>query len=80
MMPLHIAGANLILTSPSTDVRDLHVRVVDGHCVSRWEPTPAELAVLNAGGSVELWVAGPHPPVMLTVAAHEDGPAEATAR
>lgn len=32
--------------------------------VSAWEPTPAELAVLNAGGKVYLRVVGQaHPPV-----------------
>ncbi|HTN63079.1 MAG TPA: hypothetical protein VL147_16275 [Devosia sp.] len=30
-----------------------------------WEPTPAELALLNAGGSVVLTVPGLHPPVSL---------------
>lgn len=35
--------------------------------VSAWEPTPAELALLNAGGSVILSVYGGQPPVSLTV-------------
>lgn len=34
--------------------------------LSRWEPTPDELALLNAGGAVELSVVGSvHPPVSL---------------
>lgn len=34
--------------------------------ISCWEPTPAELAALNAGGKVYLRVVGTgHPPVML---------------
>lgn len=34
--------------------------------LSRWEPTPAELELLNAGGSIELSViGGSHPPVSL---------------
>lgn len=34
--------------------------------LSRWEPTPDELALLNAGGSIELRiVGGMHPPVSL---------------
>jgi len=49
-------------------VRDLHVVITDGCCVSRWEPTPDELAKLNAGGSVELWVSGRQPPVWIGVA------------
>lgn len=36
--------------------------------LSRWEPTAAELAVLNAGGSIELGVIGTiHPPVSIGV-------------
>lgn len=36
--------------------------------VSAWEPTPAELAALNAGAKVMLRVVGGgHPPVMLWV-------------
>jgi hypothetical protein len=36
--------------------------------VTAWEPTPAELALLNAGAPVLLRVLGTgHPPVMLTV-------------
>lgn len=35
--------------------------------VSSWEPTPAELAALNAGASINLWIAGrSHPVVALT--------------
>jgi hypothetical protein len=34
--------------------------------LSRWEPTPDELEILNAGGSVELSIVGrAHPPVSL---------------
>lgn len=33
-----------------------------------WEPTPAELALLNAGGTVRLYVLGEeHPPVKIEV-------------
>jgi hypothetical protein len=42
----------------------------EGHPVmaTLWEPTPAELEQLNAGGRVELLVAGRnHPPVLLRV-------------
>ena len=36
--------------------------------VSAWEPTPAELELLNEGGSIRLWVRGPgHPVVAMTV-------------
>lgn len=36
-------------------------------CQSAWEPTPEELALLNAGGSVVLTVYGGQPPVRLEV-------------
>ena len=74
MIPLRHENATHVMTAPAgcPEVRDLHVAVIDGCCVSRWEPTPAELAILNAGGSVELWVMGQQPPVMLSVAAHAE--------
>lgn len=73
MIPLRIAGATRIMTAPAEGdmtVRDLHVKEQDGCSVSRWEPTPTELELLNAGGSVELWVVGRQPPVMLIARAH----------
>jgi hypothetical protein len=45
----------------------LWVRVVEGAWQSAWEPTPAELEMLNAGGSVVLSVIGGQPPVALHV-------------
>ena len=44
--------------------------VVDGKpaMVSFWRPTPEELAALNRGGTVALWVYGEaHPPVAVGV-------------
>ena len=36
--------------------------------VSAWEPTPTELAALQRGETVKLWIRGPgHPVVALTV-------------
>jgi len=73
VIPLRIAGANCVMKAAhgqEDTVRDLHVIITDGCCVSRWEPTPDELAKLNAGGSVELWVLGRQPPVFLGVADH----------
>lgn len=72
MLPIIIENADHIMKAPASmpDCFDLHVRVID-HCyVSRWEPTPAELATLNAGGSVELWCVGSQPPVGISVAPH----------
>ncbi len=47
-------------------IRDELVEGVN-HMTSVWEPTPNELAQLNAGGAVRLTILGScHPPVMLT--------------
>ncbi|MED5546195.1 MAG: hypothetical protein VYD90_13175 [Pseudomonadota bacterium] len=47
---------------------------------SRWEPTPDELAILNAGGSVELQILGcVHPPVSIVAVPAEDSEPEAPA-
>ena len=73
MVPLRIAGADRIMVAPPSqdgEVRDLHIKIIDGCSVSRWEPTPGELELLNAGGSVELWVQGGQPPVMLLAQPH----------
>lgn len=71
MIPLRIEGATHVYRAPrglKGEVRDLHVAIIDGCCVSRWEPTPDELAILNAGGTVELWLMGQQPPVALRAA------------
>jgi hypothetical protein len=73
VIPLRIEGATHIMKGLPTmegDVRDLHVLVTEGCSVSRWEPTLTEPQLLNAGGSVELWVVGRQPPVALAVAPH----------
>lgn len=41
---------------------------------SIWEPTPAELKILNEGGYIQLGIVGiVHPPVALHVVAREEG-------
>lgn len=74
MIPLRITGATHVMHAPpgNDDVRDLHVRVEGGVYLSRWEPTPAELALLNAGGSVELAVLGGQPTVSIAVRPHAE--------
>lgn len=76
MIPKIIEGWNKKWTTPegwSKDrCGDLHVKeeMENGIPVmsSAWEPTPAELAILNAGGSVVLGIIGvAHPPVKLYV-------------
>jgi len=80
MIPRRISGFTHALVAPTgwNEATDgncctLHVRMVQegGHVAaqSAWEPTPEELAMLNAGGSVILSVVGGQPPVMLSVEA-----------
>lgn len=82
MIPRRIHGFNRMLGAPlgwdkerDGSCSGLAVRVVgdprDGlnhvQCKSAWEPTPEELALLNAGGSVILTIVGGQPAVMITV-------------
>lgn len=77
MIPGIIDGFTNVLGAPlgwdsATDGEclPLHVRVTDqGDCQSAWRPTPDELAVLVAGGSVLLSVVGGQPPVWVGVEA-----------
>lgn len=70
MMPLRPINATRVLAEGQDEYHQLAIRddVIDGvnHMTSLWEPTPAELATLVAGGSVRLTILGnTHPPVML---------------
>ena len=74
MTPIRIADATHEFGPPKGWNPDQHggcsrlvTRVVDGVWQSAWEPTPAELAVLVAGGHVVLSVVGGQPPVALGV-------------
>lgn len=60
--------AGEILIDP--DAQPLYAVVVQDCYVSRWEPTPDELAILMEGGSVELWVVGMQPPVHIRAVPH----------
>lgn len=74
MIAARIEGFNRVLAENQPEFARLAVRVenvdlgdrtVDG-MTSAWEPTPQELAMLNAGGKVFLQVLGSiHPPVAL---------------
>jgi len=77
VIPRRIEGANRRLTAPADwneaeqgKCFDLHVRLSLAGGVpiaeSAWEPTPEELAILNAGGSIVLRVVGGQPPVWLS--------------
>jgi hypothetical protein len=77
MIPARIEGCTRVLGAPVGWTPDtagpccgLPIRDelnIEAPCmVSAWEPTPAELAALNAGAKVMLRVLGTgHPPVML---------------
>lgn len=73
MQPLAIRGATRILAKDQDEYIRLHVKdepLPNGGNLmwSLWEPTPAELATLAAGGSVRLGILGfSHPPVVLSV-------------
>lgn len=80
MITRRIRGANRWLGAPAGwdpqkdgDCGHLAIRTQgdpqrgNGYCESAWEPTPAELALLNQGGSVVLRVMGWQPPVALYV-------------
>ena len=75
MIPKRICGANLYMTAPNhwDESKDgscsgLAVRKIgDNIYQSAWEPTPAELKLLNAGGLVIISILGGQPPIALSV-------------
>ena len=67
MLPLKIEGANVLMRGNDPQVSDLYVVELPGPIyVSRWEPTPEELAILIAGGSVEIHVMYSQPAMAVT--------------
>ncbi len=75
MIPRRIAGATHDFAPPrdwdeAKQGKCVHLwvrRMPWGDCESAWEPTPEELALLNAGASIVLRVYGGQPPVWLYV-------------
>lgn len=71
MLPLRISNATRIIAETQDEYHALAIRDDVLPCgspcmTSVWEPTPAELAMLNAGGAVVLRILGrSFPPVML---------------
>lgn len=69
-----INGCTRLLAVEQDEFEDLQIRdetMSDGtNCmVSKWTPTPAQLAILNGGGSLYLGIMGEiHPPVVLAAA------------
>ncbi len=75
MIPKRISGATHYLGAPKNwdtekdgTCHGLAVRLVEDNVwQSAWEPTPAELEVLNSGALVILNIVGGQPPVSVTV-------------
>lgn len=85
MIPARIQGATRYLGAPAgwepaTDghcahlaIRDVEINGMAPAMYSAWEPTPDELAALNAGAKILLIVVGrAHPPVCLEVGERPD--------
>lgn len=78
MLPLRISNATRILAESQDEYHALAIldEEIGGvnHMTSVWEPTPKELADLNAGGAVRLTILGTqHPPVMITTQPPPEG-------
>lgn len=78
MLPLRVSNATRILAEDQDEYHALAIvdEKIDGvnHMTSVWEPTPAELKMLNEGGAVRLTILGTgHPPVKLST---QPGPSE----
>lgn len=80
MRPVKVARSNFVMRGPTPDVGDLWVeRTEDWEgtgqpaLVSTFKPSADELAVLNAGGGIDLAVLGRGmPPVAVNVCSPED--------
>ncbi len=71
MLSLRIANATRALAESQDEYHVLAIRDEDlggvNGMTSLWEPTPKELAMLNAGGAVRLTILGTqHPPILIT--------------
>lgn len=63
-----IEGANCIMRGNGAEIADLKVVRTEDGFVSAWIPTPEEIAALNAGAPVYLFIYGDkHPPVYVGV-------------
>ena len=74
MIPLFIRGATHRVRPPTKFnmiLSDLMVVIRKDIRISRWEPTPKELKLLNEGGSVEIRILGCQPPIKVGVHKHE---------
>lgn len=80
MRPVKVARSNFVMRGPSPDVGDLWVERTNdwegtgcAAMVSTFRPSPDELAVLNAGGGIDLAIMGRGmPPVAVNVCSPED--------
>lgn len=68
MYPVKVNACNFTYMGPTPDVGDLPCQRAEGVVYSFWRPDPAELALLVAGGRVQLGISQePIPPVSLTI-------------
>lgn len=75
MRPVERSDHNFTFIGNGEDVGNLSCfKDEDGAVVSHWRPSPEEIAVLEAGGDVELRIfADPIPPVNVGIAANDQG-------
>lgn len=74
MQPIHFPGVTAIYKAPEDwneaehgPCVDLPVQRTDEFAISRWQPSFAELQILNNGGSVEIAIAGGQPAIAVGV-------------
>ena len=73
MLPIRIANATRVLAETQNEyialtIRDEILQDIGPAMTSLWEPSPAELELLKAGGYVRLSIMGTvHPAVMMSV-------------
>ena len=78
MNPVERSHHNFTYKGNGAEIGDLSCFKGEGSASSHWKPTMEELAVLEAGGDVELRIfTEPIPPVDVGVAAPEEGAGEA---
>ena len=80
MEPVTRQSHNFVYRGPTPDIGDLSCERRDGGVFSHWKPSAEELAMLAAGGAVELGIySEPIPPVNVAVIAAEEKSQDETA-
>lgn len=78
MTPMHFVGQSRVLEAPpgydheaNGECGGLPVMFTNGGCASVWKPSPEELAQLNAGGGIVIWLMGGQPVMSVGACAKE---------